>query len=615
MASLFQLPKAVPVSAGNSYPSCKAYFYQAGTTTNITTYTTAALSVAHANPVVADANGVFAAIYINEAVNSTYRLQIKTSADVLVYDEDNIPSLPSQANIGAALWPQTAAEIAAGVTPTYYYYEPGDVRRYGFVSGGSASTNATALQAALNTGHKVTIPEGAYSVNAQSNISSNTEIFAHRNAVITSTSAGTPILKGADVEDVLIDGGQWVGTNTTSAIDGGNGGIIYIDNRGVTTNGNVTICNTKVSTSATAGISCINVNSLWIVDNEVSNCADYGILASRSRNFHIERNYIHDSAETGAANTYAISATGDDAGGESQKRCSISNNKILNFASWDGIMSHDVTSLIISGNSIENTRIGIDVGHSASTNVITDLVIVNNTIRLTSTDNWSAAAAVHGGILVIGHASTNVQRAVIANNIISNLFNITGATLSGDSAGITAENCEYVSITGNVIEGVGTVNSGRVGIYLLGDITIGAVTGNVLEGDMSSGGIRLGTVLSSALAISGNAILQDSGANDAIYVVAGTVSRLAIGDNATNAVPFNTASAPTITHSGRARMDGIVIAGGTPTSTVESGQIGIGLTTDTTATNGTGEAMKANVEGYLEVNVAGTIRKIPFVKD
>ena len=36
MASLFQLPKASPVSAGSSYASARAHFYQAGTTTNIT---------------------------------------------------------------------------------------------------------------------------------------------------------------------------------------------------------------------------------------------------------------------------------------------------------------------------------------------------------------------------------------------------------------------------------------------------------------------------------------------------------------------------------------------------------------------------------------------------
>lgn len=89
MATIFQLPCAAPVFAGESLPGAKLYFFQAGTTTPITTYTTSALSVARDHPVVADSDGVFGEIWINEAVNSTYRVQLKTSADVLKYDKDN----------------------------------------------------------------------------------------------------------------------------------------------------------------------------------------------------------------------------------------------------------------------------------------------------------------------------------------------------------------------------------------------------------------------------------------------------------------------------------------------------------------------------------------------
>jgi hypothetical protein len=37
----------------------------------------------------------------------------------------------SQENVGAVLYPRTAAEVSASVTPTNYYYEPGNVLRYG----------------------------------------------------------------------------------------------------------------------------------------------------------------------------------------------------------------------------------------------------------------------------------------------------------------------------------------------------------------------------------------------------------------------------------------------------------------------------------------------------
>lgn len=85
MASLFYLPKVV------SLPGSKLYFYQTGTTTPQSVYTDADLQVAHSNPVVADASGVFAPIYLDPTLPD-YRVSHYTSADVLIYTADDIPS-------------------------------------------------------------------------------------------------------------------------------------------------------------------------------------------------------------------------------------------------------------------------------------------------------------------------------------------------------------------------------------------------------------------------------------------------------------------------------------------------------------------------------------------
>lgn len=150
MATLFQLPKTVPLSGTTTYPGAKAYFYQSGTTTPITTYTTAALSVPHANPVVADANGVFAAIFLDEGANATYKLRLNTSSDVLIYEVDNIPTSLNQQNLGAVLWPRSQAERDASVTPTNYYYEWGNVLRYGTNTTPGTTDMTAAIQAAIN---------------------------------------------------------------------------------------------------------------------------------------------------------------------------------------------------------------------------------------------------------------------------------------------------------------------------------------------------------------------------------------------------------------------------------------------------------------------------------
>lgn len=152
--SLVTFPRQFLVDInGTPRVGAKATFYQAGTsTTLVTVYTTGAYDVPHQNPVESVAGGLFPAVYVNPAVNPTYKLLITDSVDVPIpgYPEDNIPALGfTQADIGATLYPRTAAEIAAGVTPVNFAYQPGDVRRYGAVGDG-VTDNTAAIQDAID---------------------------------------------------------------------------------------------------------------------------------------------------------------------------------------------------------------------------------------------------------------------------------------------------------------------------------------------------------------------------------------------------------------------------------------------------------------------------------
>lgn len=86
MPSLFYPPKFDAGLAG-----AKLTFTQTATTTPQNTYTNTALTIAHANPVVADSNGVFAPIYLDPTL-PPYRVKYTTSADVLIYQVDDYPS-------------------------------------------------------------------------------------------------------------------------------------------------------------------------------------------------------------------------------------------------------------------------------------------------------------------------------------------------------------------------------------------------------------------------------------------------------------------------------------------------------------------------------------------
>ena len=167
--SLFHAPKFAPQSGGTAYPSAKLYFYSTGTSAAATVYTDSALTTAHASPVVADAGGVFAPIYLSPT--ASYRVVLKTSGDATVWDVDPYPTLLGDAeDVGAVLWPRTDLEIAAAVTPSDYGYEPGDARRYGATGDGTSDDTAalTSLVSYANASSltakpvEIVLPPGTY---------------------------------------------------------------------------------------------------------------------------------------------------------------------------------------------------------------------------------------------------------------------------------------------------------------------------------------------------------------------------------------------------------------------------------------------------------------------
>jgi hypothetical protein len=106
MAQLFWL-SGQQLSDGNGapYAGAKANFYDTGTTTPKATYSDAGLTAINANPVVADANGRFADIYL---VAGRYKVVLTTSADVAIDTLDPVDAttqLVSMASAPATTYP------------------------------------------------------------------------------------------------------------------------------------------------------------------------------------------------------------------------------------------------------------------------------------------------------------------------------------------------------------------------------------------------------------------------------------------------------------------------------------------------------------------------------
>lgn len=150
--------------SGQPYAGALLYVYRAGTSTAVTSYTTSALSVANTDPVVADGNGRFTNVWVDDSVSYDYRVRITTSTGTLLLDQDNIPRTGISADtVGRKLYPQSTAEQSAGVTPSAYQYPPGDIRRYGALCDGSTNDTTaitTAISALPTYGGVLTIPEG-----------------------------------------------------------------------------------------------------------------------------------------------------------------------------------------------------------------------------------------------------------------------------------------------------------------------------------------------------------------------------------------------------------------------------------------------------------------------
>jgi hypothetical protein len=131
MAGLLLAQPVLRAIDANGVPMAGALlqFYVTGTTTPTPAYASATLGTALSNPVVADSGGLFPPIWLDPTV--TYRIQLLTSAEVLVQDidpaaESVVEATQAQVNAGAltglyvspaklAAW--TGVATALGYTP------------------------------------------------------------------------------------------------------------------------------------------------------------------------------------------------------------------------------------------------------------------------------------------------------------------------------------------------------------------------------------------------------------------------------------------------------------------------------------------------------------------
>ena len=120
---------------GVASPGALIYTYTAGTTTAAATYTTSALSVANANPIVADSAGRYVA-YL--AAGANMKFVYKTAAGATIRTQDNVLSVPGaavnldiQGTVGVAVTAGQVCYLSSGaeatpLTPGLWYLTDAD---------------------------------------------------------------------------------------------------------------------------------------------------------------------------------------------------------------------------------------------------------------------------------------------------------------------------------------------------------------------------------------------------------------------------------------------------------------------------------------------------------
>ena len=411
------------------------------------------------------------------------------------------------------------------------------VKDFGAVGDGVADDTA-AIQAAVNaavaaSGAAILFPSGNYKITNEILLGSNVEIIGHEGSIINQVTNGKRALVGVDVQNVKITGLTFNGVGSSVPFTSNYG---LLDISGTTSGGSkrVFVSSCKVFDAYT-GISCTNVDGLWIQDNIVQRFFLYGVLASASANFHIDANNISDCTSTGTQNSYGIQATGS--ASNPQKQCSISNNAIVNVPTWDGIMSHGTDDLLISGNKIVNVRTGIDV---SAVNPVNNILISGNFIKLTTTNTHGATPGLSAGVFVSGiiATSTNFSGCVITSNIITGYNNISGAAFAGSLYGaISIQNVDDCIISDNVIEDFGNAVAGAVGIASYLTIRNLTISGNSMSGTMDSYGVRVqinaGDV-ASQIVISNNSVYTNGTGLAHTFFVNGTFNEVVCAGNSTN---------------------------------------------------------------------------------
>lgn len=247
-------PAAITTQTGEIAAAAKAMFYSAGTSGPITTYADSGLTTPNAFPVVANASGVFAPIYLPYG---DYRVRVLDANNVLIFEADGIsnPSPSSGGGGGGGSVPDDE-RFKTGDTKWRFDAAPidGFVRLNGRTIGSSIS-GATERQnndcADLFSYLWNTLPDSIAPVSTGRGASASADWAANKTIVLPSMQGRPPV--GADTMGA--NAANLIQVSTTADVTSGSANITVASAAGLARLMNVIIngvaCGTIIAISGT----------------------------------------------------------------------------------------------------------------------------------------------------------------------------------------------------------------------------------------------------------------------------------------------------------------------------------------------------------------------------
>lgn len=639
----FYLLQGIPIrqldESGNPVPNARLHTWAAGTTTNKATYTDSTGATPHANPIVADLEGHWAEIWVD---NEAYKLEAREADDVVVlWQADNVRSAEAPVvDLLGRLDNTTPAADGAGMVgyggPTISYgsgtvgyklNQTISVKDFGAVGDGIAD-DSTAFQLAVSyaesligtaayndVGVEVWVPAGKYLINT------TIEIASSGVALVGPFGRGATIIGAGDLFKI----GDY-----TDTIRCRNSALV-----------NLTLYNTDV-TNTKAGITLYRTTGAKLYDLNIVNF-NVGIDTFRASTTQMRNINIVNSSRTAAALASMRCQGTDETATTGDTYSPGGGFTITGFEVLGSTASVDTTTGVLlmacDGFYMSNSHIvgcerefAIEPAATAANHNIVDIQVSNSYLDQPSVFAANAYCLLIGGsvkkTITMADASTqqSIYRAIRFSNceIRASEYGkhaILGSVTDGDNWATTAtQTLEDITFTSNSIK-----QATQNGLLFRG-ATLGAYveprsfvcSDNTFDGNNVSGTSGIASDINVSLesgVIQGN-IIGAPGASGADYCISAIISDGGATDNSNPSVLIsgNNLSkvnvAPAIRYinitpseSGANTIEADNILPGTGKSINQSYPL---TTTDATPTVAWSYVVPDGTAGYLEVELTGS---------